>query len=144
MQQGERPLRLVVRKPTGPRLTLLPSMKIYADRMSAQERQDLAELASGLRRIAAHELTRQLAATLDEWATAPAGREFDTATLDQSGQQMEAAQRSMSGRDQQAYRAEFFAASECRFAARGAGMKAPQSFRDNVADAARALSAAQH
>jgi hypothetical protein len=118
-------------------------MKIYADRMSAQERQDLAELASGLRRIATHELTHQLVTTLDQWASAPAGREFDTATLDHSGQLMEAAQRNMNSHDQHTHRAEFFAASECRFAARGAGMKSPLSFRDNVADAVRALSLVQ-
>lgn len=117
-------------------------MKIYTDRITAQEREYLANLATALRSIASHELTRQLAATLEQWATVPAGRELDTATLDQSAEQVNAVWEKMNAADQQAHRTEFFAASECRYAARGLGMRAPESFSDNVADATRALSAA--
>jgi len=118
-------------------------MKIYPARFTDQEREYLASLATALRSVATHELTNQLAATLDQWASAPAGCELDTATLDQSAEQVTALWNKMSGATQQIYWAEFYAASECRFAARGMGMRAPQSFSDNVADARRALSAAQ-
>lgn len=118
-------------------------MKIYPARFSTPERQELARLATGLRDVATHELTRQLAATLDQWATAAPGRDLDTAALDQSAESMNAAWLKMNGRDKAATKSEFRAADECRFAARGAGMGARQSFSENVADADRALSAAQ-
>jgi hypothetical protein len=117
-------------------------MKIYTDRITLLEREHLTSLAVALRSIAAHELSRQLAATLDQWANTPAGQVLDTATLNQSAEQAQATWDRMSSHEQHTYRAEFFAASECRFAARGVGMRAPLSFSDNVADANRALNAA--
>ena len=118
-------------------------MKIYPACFTPLEREHLASLATALRSVATHELTQHLAAILDQWASAPVGHELDTATLDQSAEQVTAAWNKMRGAEQQAHWAEFYAASECRYAARGAGMRAPQSFSENVADAARALSAAQ-
>jgi hypothetical protein len=118
-------------------------MKIYTNRISTNEREALALLATRLRDVSSHELSYQLAATLDQWATAAPGGELSTATLDASAEQMKAAWEQMAGRVQVIFQLEFNAASECRFAARGAGMGAPQSFSDNVADAHLALSAAQ-
>lgn len=118
-------------------------MIIYTARITHPERQALTTLATTLRELAGHELTTQLATILEQWATAPAGRELHTGALDGWQQKQQAAWDKMSKAMRQQYGAEFKAAGECCYAARGAGMKAPQSFSENVADATRALSAAQ-
>lgn len=114
-------------------------MLVYTSRLTDHERQALAQLATGLRSIAWHALTGQLADVLDQWAQALPGRTLDTATLDQQAQQQSAAWQRMDGYDQSVCEARFRAMRECTFAARTAGQGMPESFTGNLADATRAL-----
>jgi hypothetical protein len=117
-------------------------MKINTDRITKKEREALATMAAGLRKIALHTRTSQLAGILDQWAKAPAGMQLDTAALDAVLEQVKSILEKMNRGDKAIYKAEFHALEECAFAARGAGMGAPESFSDNLADATSALRAA--
>ncbi len=117
-------------------------MIIPATRITETERMGLRMMALNLR-FATHKTTKDLACLLNTVSRYEAGQSFDTEALDMNADAAEVVWQNAFGREQALLLSEFHAAKECRFAARSIGANSPETFAENLADAAKALLVAQ-